>query len=367
MTNANSKTEPKGFRGYMKKKDIEISFERIAIQAMGAMAHGLFASLLLGTICDTLGMVFQFEFFSLAGDLCAQFTGAAIAVAIGYGVGAPPFVLYSLVAVGQSANALGGAGGPLAVFFVALVAIFAGKLVSKTTPCDLLVTPLVTSLVGIGVASVIAPPIGAAANSVGLVIMWATEQQPFIMGILVSVIVGVVLTLPISSAAICAGLGLVGLAGGAALAGSCAQGIVFAIISYRDNGVGGLLGIGLGTSMLQVPNLMRKPILWLPAVCASAISGPVATCIFQLKQNGAPVISGMGMAGLSGPIGALAGWFSPSKDAIAIGEAAIHPGAFDWLGFILCVFVINAVVGVIVAEVMRKFNLIEPGDLKVEC
>ena len=190
----------------MKKQGIEISWERIGIGALGAMAHGLFASLLIGTIINTLGTRLGLPFLNEIGDFATRNVGAAMAVSIGYALKAPPFVLYSLIAVGQAANALGGVGGPLAVFVIALIAAFAGMLVSKMTPIDLIVTPFVTIVTGVAAAWLLAPPIGYIASVFGYAIMWATEMQPFLMGILISGIVGIVLTLPISSAALCAAL-----------------------------------------------------------------------------------------------------------------------------------------------------------------
>ncbi|MCL1805740.1 MAG: PTS sugar transporter subunit IIC [Clostridiales bacterium] len=352
---------------FFKKQGIEISWNRIGIGALGAMAHGLFASLLIGTIMNTLGTRLGIPFLNQIGGFATSVAGAAMAVSIGYALKAPPFVLYSLVAVGQAANALGGAGGPLAVFFVAIIAVFAGKLVSKMTPIDLIVTPFVTIAIGVSAAYVLAPPIGAIAAALGRAIMWATEMQPFIMGILVSAIVGIVLTLPISSAAVCAALGLVGLAGGAALAGCCAHMVGFAVASYRDNKIGGLMAQGLGTSMLQVPNLMKKPILWIPAVAASIVNGPVSTVVFKMKQNGPPISSGMGTSGLVGPIGVITGWFGPSEAAVNAGEAVFSPGFADWLGVAAVAVVIPAVVAWVVATFMRKRGLILDGDLKIDC
>ena len=353
--------------GFLKKQGIEFTWKSIGIDALGAMAHGLFASLLIGTIINTLGTRLGIPFLNQIGGYATAVAGAAMAISIGFALKAPPFVLYSLVAVGQAANVLGGAGGPLAVYFVAVIAIFAGKLVSKITPIDLIVTPFVTISVGVVAAVLLAPPIGAIASAFGRAIMWATDMQPFIMGILVSAIVGIVLTLPISSAAVCAALGLVGLAGGAAVAGCCAHMVGFAVASYRDNKIGGLMAQGLGTSMLQVPNLMKKPILWVPAVVASIVNGPVATVIFKLKQNGPPISSGMGTSGLVGPIGVITGWFSPSETAVSAGEAAIVPGAMDWLGIVLVAVVIPAVVALLVSEFMRKRGMILDGDLKIDC
>lgn len=254
----------------------------------------------------------------------------------------------------------------MAVFFVTLVAVFLGKLVSKRTPVDLIVTPTVTILGGVLVASLIAPPIGAAAAWLGNIIMWATNQQPFLMGVLVAAFMGVMLTLPISSAAICAALGLVGLAGGAAVAGCCAHMVGFAVASYKENGVSGLSAIGLGTSMLQVPNLVRKPVLWLPAVVASIVNGPIATCIFKMKMNGAAISSGMGTCGLVGPIGVITGWLAPSEGAIAQGEVALAAGAMDWIGLILISLVIPAIVAWLTSELMRKKGIIKDGDYKVD-
>ena len=288
-----------------------------------------------------------------------------MALAIGYAMGCPPYVLYSLATVGYAANALGGGGGPLAVYVISLAAIFCGKLVSKRTPIDLIVTPTVTIVVGVLLATFLAPPIGEIAVILGDIIMWATNQQPFIMGILVSVIMGIVLTLPISSAAVCAALGLVGLAGGAAVAGCCAQMVGFAVCTYRENKLGGLTAIGLGTSMLLVPNLLKKPILWLPPTLAAAITGPIATCVFGLTMNGAPISSGMGTAGLVGPIGVVTGWLTPSENAINAGMTAITPGAMEWIGMLLICFVLPAILAFVISEFMRKKGWIQEGDYKL--
>ena len=360
-------SDEKSFSGFLKKQGISITFDRIGIKAFGAMAQGLFASLLIGTIINTLGSQLGLPVLNRIGAFATQGAGAAMAVAIGFALQAPPFVMYSLVAVGAAANSLGGAGGPLAVFFIALIAVFFGKLVSKMTPVDLIVTPAVTIITGVIAAFFLAPPIGRFASLFGVAVMWATEMQPFIMGILVSAIVGIVLTLPISSAALCAALGLVGLAGGAALAGCAAHMVGFAVASYRENKIGGLLAQGLGTSMLQVPNVMKKPTLWIPAVAASIVGGPVSTVVFQLRQNGPPIASGMGTSGLVGPIGVITGWVTPSDQAVAMGHAAIAPGAFEVFGLIVVCLVIPAVVAFLVSELMRKKGMIQLGDLKIDC
>lgn len=357
-----------GIRRYFQEQNIEISWNRIGIQALGGMAHGLFASLLIGTIIGTLGMFLPGAagaFLQTISDYTKAIQGAAMAMAIGYSVGAAPYIVYSLATVGYSSNMLGGAGGPLAVYFVALIAIFCGKLVSKRTPIDLIVTPAVTILIGVLSSAVLAPPIGRGASALGTVIMWATDQQPFLMGVIISVVVGVILTLPISSAAICAALNLVGLAGGAAVAGCCAQMVGFAVCSYRENRLNGLSSIGLGTSMLLVPNLLKKPVLWVPPTLAAAITGPIATCLFHLQMNGAPISSGMGTCGLVGPIGVVTGWFSPGEVAAAAGLAARTPTAVDWLGLVLICFVLPAVLSWLISELMRKKGLIELGDYKL--
>mgnify|MGYP003043021861 FL=1 len=242
------------------------------------------------------------------GGLAMAMGGPAMACAIGYALAAPPLVLFSLITVGFASNALGGAGGPLAVLFVAIIAAECGKAISKETKIDILVTPSVTIGIGIALSWFIAPALGNAAMKMGDIIMWATELQPLLMGIIVAVVVGIALTLPISSAAICAALGLTGLAGGAALAGCCAQMVGFAVASYEDNGVGGLVSQGIGTSMLQMGNIVRNPKIWIAPTLTSAITGPIATCIFHLKMNGPAIASGMGTCGLVGPLGVYSGW-----------------------------------------------------------
>ena len=348
------------FKAFCKRKNIEVSAKRYGIDALGAMAQGLFCSLLIGTIIKTLGAQLGVPFLTDIGTYAMFVSGPAMAIAIGYALQAPPMVLFSLAAVGWAANAEGGAGGPLAVLIIAILAAECGKAVSKETKVDILVTPLVTIFVGVGLSMLIAAPIGAAASQVGTLIMWATEQAPLVMGILVSVIVGVALTLPISSAAICAALGLTGLAGGAAVAGCCAQMIGFAVMSYKENGVGGLVSQGLGTSMLQMGNIVKNPRIWIAPTLASAITGPLATCLFHFEMNGAAVSSGMGTCGLVGQIGVYTGWVS---DIAAGTKAAITP--MDWAAMALLCFVLPAVLSVVFCEVERKLGWIKDGDLKL--
>jgi len=361
----------KKIREFLKRKDIILSGKRYGIDALGAMAQGLFCTLLVGTILNTIGQQFHIEFLNriivtlgsgegkvtyTIGGLASAMVGPGIAVAIGAALHAPGLVLFSLIPVGFAANAIGGAGGPLAVYVVAIVACECGKLVSKETKVDILVTPIVTILIGIGLSCLVAAPIGAAAKAVGQAIMWATELQPFLMGIAVSVLVGVALTLPISSAAICASFGLVGLAGGAAVAGCCAQMVGFAVMSFRENRWGGLVAQGIGTSMLQMPNIVKNPRIWIPPTLASAITGPLATCLFKLEMNGAPVSSGMGTCGFVGQIGVYTGWVQRGKAITAT----------DWIGLVLICFVLPAIFSWVFCEVLRKWGWIKENDLKLD-
>ncbi len=349
------------FLAFLNKKNIELSVKRYFIDALGAMAQGLFASLLIGTIVSTIGTQFGIELLVTVGTYAKAAVGPAMAVAIGFALQASPLVLFSLAAVGAAANELGGAGGPLAVLVVTIFAAEFGKLVSKETKIDIIVTPFVTIFVGVGLSVWWAPAIGKAASVVGNAIMWATELQPFFMGIIVSVLVGIALTLPISSAAICAALGLTGLAGGAALAGCCAQMVGFAVASFRDNKWGGLVSQGIGTSMLQMGNIVKKPVIWLPAILASAVTGPIATCVFHLEMNGAAISSGMGTCGLVGQIGVYTGWISQIE---AGSKAAITAG--DWMGLILVSFVLPGVLAWLFTVLFRKAGIIKDGDMKLD-
>ena len=361
---------------FLRRKDIVFSPKRYFIDAMSAMAQGLFCTLLVGTILNTLGTQLHIGFLTdiivtlgkgedaaayTIGGLCSAMVGPGMAVAIGQALNAPPMVLFSLIPVGFATNAMGGAGGPLAVLFVAIIASEIGKAVSKETKIDILVTPIVTILCGVGAAALIAAPIGTAASAVGKAIMWATELQPFFMGIIVSVVIGVALTLPISSAAICAALGLPALAGGAAVAGCCAQMVGFAVMSFRENRWGGLAAQGLGTSMLQMGNIVRNPRIWIPPTLASVITGPIATCIFRMEMNGAAVSSGMGTCGLVGQIGVYTGWLADIDTGV---KASIT--AMDWVGLVLVCFVLPALLSWLIALPLRKWGWIGENDLKLD-
>ena len=354
------KTEGNALTRFLQRKNIVFSAKRYGIDALGAMAQGLFASLLIGTIIATLGEQAGIPFLVTAGGYAKAVSGPAMAISIGYALQAPQLVLFSLLAVGQAANELGGAGGPLAVLVVTIFAAESGKAISKETKIDILATPLVTILVGTILSVWWAPSIGAAASSVGQLIMWATDLQPFFMGIFVSVIVGIALTLPISSAAICAALGLTGLAGGAAVAGCCAQMIGFAVMSFPENGFGGLISQGLGTSMLQMGNIVKNPRIWIPPTLASAITGPIATCVFALKMNGPAVSSGMGTCGLVGQIGVYTGWLADMESGLRTGITSM-----DWIGLILICFVLPALLSVLFCRILKKAGWIKENDLNL--
>ena len=354
-------------KAFLQRKNIEISLKRYGIDALSAMAQGLFCSLLIGTILNTLGQRLGISALTrvvatiggvdyTVGAMASAMSGPAMATAIAYALQAPPLVLFSLITVGFASNALGVAGGPLAV----LLSTEIGKAVSKETKVDILVTPLVTIGSGMLFSAILAPIIGKAAIQVGSLIMWATELQPFFMGILVSALVGIALTLPISSAAICAALGLTGLAGGAAVAGCCAQMVGFAVISFRENGVSGLVSQGLGTSMLQMGNIVKNPRIWIPATFASMITGPLATCLFHFENNGPAVTSGMGTCGLVGPIGVYTGWLKGIEEG---SKTAVT--ASDWLSLLLLCFILPAIFSLLCSAFCRKMKWIKEGDMKL--
>lgn len=348
MNKANKNTN---FKSFIQKKNIEISVQRYLIDALGYMALGLFASLLIGTIFNTIGDKFGISLFTdVISPLAKQVTGPAIAVAIAYGLQAPPLVIFSCALVGACGNEL---GGPVGAFIATIFAVEFGKLISKETKVDILITPAVTILVGVIVAQLVGPVVAKFMTYFGTLIMQATEMQPIIMGALVSTLVGIALTLPISSAAICMMLSLGGLAGGAATVGCCCQMIGFAVMSFRENGVGGLFAQGLGTSMLQMPNIIKNYKIWIPPTLASFLLGPISTSVFKMENI--PIGSGMGSSGLVGQFG-----------TITAMQAADKGGPSMWIGIILLHFVLPIVVTLIISEFMRKKGLIKPGDLKID-
>lgn len=335
------------FKAFLKKKNVEVSVQRYFIDALGSMAQGLFASLLIGTILNTIGQQFNIPFLSeTVWPIANSMTGSAIGVAVAYALGAPPLVLFSSTITGAAGNAL---GGPAGAFVAALIGTELGKLVSKETKLDIIVTTGVTILSGVSVGSIIGPLIGGLMSATGEVVMYATELAPFLMGVIVSVIFGVVLTLPLSSAALSMMLGLEGIAAGAAMAGCSAHMIGFAFMSFKENGWGGVAAQGLGTSMLQVPNLVRNPWAWIPPILVSAITGPMSTMIFSMENSA--VGAGMGTSGLVGII--------ETFNTMGGGMNVIF-------GVLILYLVIPAILTPIIGNLMRKQGLIKDGDLKLD-
>lgn len=362
--------------------------KRYFIDAMGAMALGLFASLLIGTIFDTLGNYIPWAFLKTIAVYAKQATGMAIGVAIAHKLGAHPLVMFSCAGVGALGNAMGAiicnntlvqwaatagngeagnifySAGPAGAFFAVIIAAEVGMLVSKKTPVDILVTPVVTLLAGFVGAWIFCPLVSYVMYFLGVFIASTTTMYPLFMGIIVSVVVGIILTLPISSAAICAMIfsesailvatengtldGLL-LAGGAAVAGCCAQMVGFAVSSFRENKWGGLVSQGLGTSMLQMGNICRWPLIWLPPTLAAAITGPLSTMVFKLECTG--LAAGMGTCGLVGPIGVI---------------AATEHSPLMWVGLVLCCLVLPALLSLLFSEIMRKLGWIKFGDMKLD-
>ncbi len=337
-------------KNFLKRKNINISLKTYFIDALGAMAFGLFASLLVGTILNTIGIKLNIAFLTdVVWPIAKAATGPAIAVAIAKALGAPDLVLYASTLVGYGAYEL---GGPVGVFVASIFGTEFGKLVSKETKIDIIVTPVVTVLVGLLVGQIIGPPIQSFMVFLGDIIMRATLARPLIMGALVSLLVGVALTLPISSAALCMMLSLSGIAGGAATVGCCCQMIGFAVISYRDNKTQGLFAQGIGTSMLQMPNIIKNPMIWIPPCLASIILGPISTVVLKLENT--PLGSGMGTSGLVGQIGTF--------EAMA----GIEPFSATLFKVILIQIILPAFLSFIIYSFMRNRGFIKDGDMKLD-
>jgi len=338
---------------------------------MGALALGLFASLLIGTIFKALGMIPGLGFMATIGGYAQAMAGAAMAASIAYSMKAHPLVVFSAAAVGHAANALGGAGGPLAVLIITIVSVEIGMLVSKKTPIDLIVTPFVTVFTGGVLSLLLAPAIGRLVGYISVLISWSAVQAPLITGITVAVVIGLCLTLPVSSAAISASLVLTGsavaeggsaglaIAGGAAVAGCCAQMIGFAVISFKDNGWSGAISQGIGTSKIQMPNVVKNPLILIPTTLTSAITGPIASCIFNMRMYGAAINSGMGNCAFLGPIGIILGWFDPENGYT--GKVT----ATDWIGLALICYILPALLSYLFYLAMRKLKLIKDGDMRL--
>lgn len=335
-----------GVKAFLKKKDIEFSVKRYGIDALNFMALGLFSSLLVGLILKTIGAWLQLPWLIDVGVQAQTLMGAAIGVGVAYALRSPPLVMFSAVVTGTAGAAL---GGPVGAFVAGVIGSEFGKLVSKSTPVDIVITPAVTLMVGIAVAQYVGPPIAMLMDVIGGFVMWAVELQPFLMGMLVAVVMGVLLTLPVSSAAIAISLSLSGLAAGAATVGCATQMVGFAVMSYRENGVSGLLSQGLGTSMLQMPNIVRNPKIWIPTIVTSAILGPVATMVFQMQNI--PSGAGMGTSGLVGQVGTL---------------AAMGDGTWVWFSIGLLHFVLPAILVLLITAYCRRKQWIKDGDLKLD-
>ncbi|MBS4021356.1 MAG: PTS sugar transporter subunit IIC [Dethiobacter sp.] len=331
---------------FLKRKNIEFTLRRYGIEALGAMALGLFASLIVGLILRELGSKLGIDFLFTSGQSAMAMMGPAIGIAVAFGLKAPPLVMFASTVTGSVGAAL---GGPAGSFIAAVVGAEFGKAVAGETKVDIIVAPVVTILAGIAAGTFVGPAIKALMEGLGSVIMVATELHPIPMGILVSVIVGLALTAPISSAALAIMLQLGGLAAGAATVGCAAQMIGFAVSSYRENGVGGLISQGLGTSMLQIPNIVKNPKILIPPTIAGAILGPFATTLFKMQNI--PAGAGMGTSGLVGQFGTL---------------TAMGGGGGTYTGIILLHFILPAAITLIIAEYMRKKEWIKFGDMKLE-
>ena len=345
---------------FLDKKGVTLSPKVYFVDTMGSMAMGLFATLLIGTIFGTLADYVKWDILALAADYASKSTGVVLGIAMAYTLKAPPLVMYSAGVVGLLGYSVGSTfmiggveksltAGPAGAFLAVVAAVELGKLVSKETPVDILVTPTVTIISGTAVAKLLCPAVAYAMYYIGAFINTAAELQPVLMGIIIAVVVGVALTLPISSAAICAMIGISGLAGGAATVGCCAQMVGFAVISFKENGIGGLVAQGLGTSMLQMGNLTKNPKLWIPPTLSAAIIGPFSTAVFKLCNNG--VAAGMGTCGLVGPIGVVS----------ATGNSPLK-----WIGIAVLCFAAPAVLSLVFAGIMRKIGWIKENDLKLE-
>ena len=345
--------------------------DRIFIDGLTGMAQGLFATLIVGTIIQQIGSLIGGNVGNMIfvlGKMAATFTGAGIGVGVAYRFKESPLVVLSAATAGMvgafaakllagsvrvdGAMVFAGPGEPLGAFLAAYVGIEFGHLVSGKTKVDILVTPIVTITAGSAVGLLVGPPISEFMTALGALINWGTEQQPFLMGIIVSVLMGMILTLPISSAALGVILNLSGLAAGAATIGCCCNMVGFAVASYRENKIGGLLAQGIGTSMLQVPNIVRKPIIWVPAILSSAILGPVGTMILHMTSNATG--SGMGTAGL---VGQIMTWQTMT---------AVEPPMIVLIKIIVIQIALPAIVTLLISEFMRKKKWIQYGDMKLE-
>ncbi|NLI89450.1 MAG: PTS sugar transporter subunit IIC [Epulopiscium sp.] len=355
------------------KKIGRYTVDRYLIKALSGMALGLFSTLMVGLILKQLGGIAPASWlgalFIELGSIASVMAGIGIGIGVAHALDVPKMVLYPTVVTGLlGAHAsklvdgallgeggsvlLSGPGDPIGAFVAALVGVEIGRLVSGKTKLDIIITPIITIVSGGVTAIVVAPPLAKFMAILGATINQATMLRPFWMGIAVSVMMGMILTLPISSAAISMILGLSGLAGGAATAGCCAQMVGFAVASYRENKVNGLLAQGLGTSMLQIPNIVKNPKIWIPPTVASAITGPMATVIFKMENN--PAGAGMGTSGL---VGILMTWETMAQGANKM---------FLLISILLLYFILPAIITLFISEFMRKKGWIKDGDMKLD-
>lgn len=322
--------------------------KKYLIDTLSFMGLGLFSTLIIGSILNQIGLVLDLPV--ITPFLCETLfpaakamTNPAIAVAVSYGLGSDPLVIFSSAVAGYIG------GDPVSALLAGIIANIVGMRVSKKTKVDIIVTPFVTLIFAGFIASFVGPFMQKVMVSLGEIIMWATVQSPIIMGIVISVIMGMILTLPISSAALAFMLNLSGLAAGAATVGCCCNMIGFAVMSYKENKLGGLIAQGLGTSMLQVPNIVKNPLIWLPSIFSSAILGPIATTIFKMENL--PYGAGMGTSGLVGQFGTFEAMGSSPKVFVAV---------------ILLHFVLPAIITLFFSEIMRKKGLIKDKDLQLD-
>ena len=343
----------------------------VFIDGLSGMATGLFATLIIGTIIQQIGNIVpgaMGDYLFLIGKMAAAITGAGIGAAVASKLHASPLVVISSAVAGMvgafaskiiagavltdGIMTFAGVGEPLGAYIATMVCIYVGRLVSGKTKVDILITPLCCILSGSAVGLFVGPPISEFMSWLGSIINWGTEQQPLLMGIIVSVLMGMILTLPISSAALGIILNLSGLAAGAATVGCCCNMVGFAVASFRENKFGGLVAQGIGTSMLQVPNIVKKPIIWLPAILSSAILGPVGTMVFKMTNNATG--SGMGTAGL---VGQITTWQTMT---------ATEASSIVLIKILLIQIILPAILTLVISEIMRKLKLIKFGDMKLE-
>ena len=333
-------------QSFLQRKNIVFSLHRYGIEALGAMALGLFSSLIVGLILKVIGDKTGIKLLTDYGLQAMAMMGPAIGVAVAFGLKAPPLVLFASTITGMAGAKL---GGPAGCFVAAVIGAEFGKLVSKETKVDIIITPMVTIITGVATGVFIGPTINTMMVALGALIMKATELQPIPMGSLVSVLMGLILTAPISSAAVAMMLKLGGLAAGAATVGCAAQMVGFAVASYRENGWGGLVSQGLGTSMLQVPNIVRNPRILIPPTLAGAILGPIATTIWPMTNI--PAGAGMGTSGLVGQFGTF--------------EAMGMTGGVMFK-VVMLHFILPAILTILISEYMRKTGWIKYGDMKLD-